>query len=177
MPMDTNDLLSMILKLFQTKPPKPFLPILKQTGRYDRMITIPLLPVFHREFEYALPVENTSAALRALKQIIDEGDMSITLPIEVRFVAKDNILLSPARGKDVCYIGVSTQPNANEVYARIEPVLKDFGGRPHWGKHFTLRRSEVEAMYPDSFEKFRKIRKELDPQGVFSNTLIRRLFD
>ena len=177
MPMDTNDLLSMILKLFQTKPPKPFLPILKQTGRYDRMITIPLLPVFHREFEYALPVENTSAALRALKQIIDEGDMSITLPIEVRFVAKDNILLSPARGKDVCYIGVSTQPNANEVYARIEPVLKDFGGRPHWGKHFTLRRSELEAMYPDSFEKFRKIRKELDPQGVFSNTLIRRLFD
>ncbi|HYR90885.1 MAG TPA: D-arabinono-1,4-lactone oxidase [Terriglobia bacterium] len=177
LPMDTNDLLTMILKLFQTKPPKPFLPVLKQTGRYDRMITIPLLPVLHREFEYAIPVENTSEALRAMKRVIDEGDIATTLPIEVRFVAKDNILLSPARGRDVSYIGVSTQPNANEVYERIEPILKDFGGRPHWGKCCSLRRSEVEAMYPDSYDKFRQIKKELDPNGVFSNTLIHQLFD
>jgi FAD/FMN-containing dehydrogenase len=49
--------------------------------------------------------------------------------------------------------------------------------RPHWGKHFLLRRSEVEAMYPDSYDKFRNIRKELDPKGVFTNTLIHQLFD
>ena len=72
---------------------------------------------------------------------------------------------------------VSTQPNANEVYSRVEPIMKDFGGRPHWGKHFSLKRSEVEAMYPDSYDKFRKIRKELDPKGVFTNTLIQQLFD
>jgi L-gulonolactone oxidase len=174
LPMDTNDLLSMFLKLFPTK---PFQPFLKHSGRYDGILTIPLLPVLHREFEYAIPVENTGEALRSLKRVIDEGDISTTLPIEVRFVAKDNSLLSPARGKNVCYIGVSTQPNANEVYARVEPILKDFGGRPHWGKHFTLRRSEVEAMYPDSYDKFCKIRKELDPKGVFANTLIRQLFD
>ena len=83
--------------------------------------------------------------------------MSTTLPVEVRFVAADHSLLSPARGRNVCYIGVSTQPNANEVYSRVEPILKDFGGRPHWGKHFSMKRNEVEAMYPDSFDKFRQI--------------------
>jgi FAD/FMN-containing dehydrogenase len=89
----------------------------------------------------------------------------------------DHSLLSPARGRDVCYIGVSTQPNANEVYARVEPIMKDFGGRPHWGKHFSLTRTEVEAMYPDSYDTFRNIRKELDPKGVFTNTLLQQLFE
>lgn len=174
LPMDTNDLVSTILRLFPTQ---PFQRFLHQTGRYDDMLTIPLLPVLHREFEYAVPVESASDVLRSLRRIFDEGDLSTTLPVEVRFVAKDNSLMSPARGRDVCYIGVSTQPNANEVYARVEPLMKDVGGRPHWGKHFSLTRSEVEAMYPDSYDKFRQIRKELDPKGVFANTLLRELFD
>ena len=55
--------------------------------------------------------------------------------------------------------------------------MKDFGGRPHWGKHFSLRRSEVEAMYPDSYDKFRQIRRQLDPNGVFGTTQLRELFD
>jgi FAD/FMN-containing dehydrogenase len=172
--MNTNDLLSLI---FELSPSRPFHPILKRKGRYDRMLTIPLLPVLHRELEYAIPAEHASAAVKTLKHIFDEGDLSTTLPVEVRFVAKDNSLMSPARGRDVCYIGVSTQPNANEMYSRVEPVMKDFGGRPHWGKHFTLQRREVEAMYPDSYDTFRQMRKQLDPNGVFSNTLLRQLFD
>lgn len=174
LPMDNNDLLGKIMGIFATK---PFQSILKYTARYDEVLTIPLLPVLHREFEYAVPVDNAGESLKAIKRIVDEGDISTTLPIEVRFVAKDKSLMSPSRGRDVCYIGVSTQPNANEVYARVEPVMKEFGGRPHWGKHFSLRRSEVEAMYPDSYDRFREIRKELDPNGVFSNTLLSQLFD
>lgn len=174
LPMDTNDILNILSKLI---PSKPFNKLITQKGRWDKMLTIPLLPVFHREFEYAIPAEKAPEALRGLRTIFDEGDVSTTLPVEVRYVAKDQSLLSPARGGDVCYIGVSTQPNANEVYSRVEPLMKDLGGRPHWGKHFSLRRSELEAMYPDSLDKFRKLRKQLDPKGVFSNSLIRQYFD
>jgi FAD/FMN-containing dehydrogenase len=77
----------------------------------------------------------------------------------------------------VCYIGAATQPNANEVFERFEPIMKGFGGRPHWGKCFTLTRGELEAMYPNTYDTFRKIRKDLDPQGVFSNEFVRQLFD
>ncbi len=174
LPMDTNDVLGFLMSLFPTT---PFQQLIKHTSRYDESLTLPLIPVFHRECEYAIPVMNTSDALRRMKRVIDEGDISTTLPVEVRFVAKDNSLLSPARGRDVCYIGIGTQPNANEVFARVEPIMKDFGGRPHWGKHFSLRRSEVETMYPDSYDKFREIRKDLDPNGVFGNSLLRELFD
>jgi FAD/FMN-containing dehydrogenase len=136
-----------------------------------------LLPVFHRECEYAIPADDAAEALQRFKRVVQECDISTILPVEVRFVARDSSLLSPARGRDVCYIGVAAQPNANEVYARFEPIMKDFGGRPHWGKHFSLTREEVEAMYPDSYDKFREIRQQLDPRGVFGNTLLRDLFD
>ncbi len=174
LPMDTNDVMSFIMHLL---PGEPFQRLIRHTGRYDEVLTIPLLPVFHRECEYAIPVQDTAEALVRFKHVVQECDISTTLPVEVRFVAQDSSLLSPARGKDVCYIGVATQPNANEVYARFEPIMKDFGGRPHWGKHFSLTRSEVEAMYPDSYDTFRQIRQQLDPHGVFGNTLLRDLFD
>jgi FAD/FMN-containing dehydrogenase len=173
LPMDSEDLLSLILKLFPTK---PFNRILHQRGKYYDMLSLPLIPILHREMEYAVPVANASDTLRAIRRIVEEGDISTTLPIEVRFVAKDDSLLSPARGRDVCYIGVSTQPNANEVYERVEPLLKDAGGRPHWGKCFSLTRGELEAMYPDSHAKFCEIRSQLDPKGVFLNTLSKQFF-
>jgi FAD/FMN-containing dehydrogenase len=172
--MDSDDLLSLILRLF---PSQPFNKILHQKGKYYDMLTLPLIPILHREMEYALPAANAPDTLRAIRRIVEEGDISTTLPIEVRFVAKDDSLLSPARGRDVCYIGVSTQPNANEVYARVEPLFKEAGGRPHWGKHFQLSRREVEAMYPDSHAKFCQIRRQLDPKGVFLNTLSKQLFE
>src|SRR5207249_1218518 len=100
-------------------------------GPYDQILTIPLLPILHRECEYAIPMGKTAEALRAFKKAVDEGDLSLTLPLEVRFVAEDETLLSPAYHQDVCYIGVATQPNANEVIERFEPIVKSLGGKPH----------------------------------------------
>jgi L-gulono-1,4-lactone dehydrogenase len=85
--------------------------------------------------------------------------------------------MSPARGRDVCYIGVSTQPNSTEVFERVEPIMKDLNGRPHWGKCCTLQRREVMSMYPDSYDTFRAYRQQFDPHRVFGNTLVRQLFD
>jgi len=146
------------------------------TDNYIRVLTLPLIPILHRECEYAIPVERTRDALIELKQILEEGDFATTLPIEVRFVAADDTLLSPANGRDVCYIGANTQGNANEVFQRVEPLMKTFGGRPHWGKHFTMTRDEIAHMYPGTYEDFRKLRATLDPDNVFANSLVRQLF-
>ena len=126
--------------------------------------------------ELAERVENTTPALLALRKVLDEADAKLRLPIEVRFVAADEDPISPAHGRDVCYIGVATLTNATEVFERYEPVMKDLGGRPHWGKHFNLTRREAEAMYPDSYDAFVELRRAYDPGGVFLNTLLRRLF-
>ncbi len=155
---------------------------LRFTKNYVDVLSVPLLPVFHRECEYAIPVENTVEALRALRRTLDEGDLALKLPIEIRFVAGDDILVSPVRKeqafgeKGFCYIGCSTQDNATEVFQRFEPIAKKLGGRPHWGKCYSLTQAEAAAMYPDSYDRFKKVRKDLDPKGVFANELIDRLF-
>jgi FAD/FMN-containing dehydrogenase len=175
LPMDLGGLFTRFGQLLHS--PSGCTQFLRFKGHYDQILTVPLLPVLHRECEYAIPVEKTVEALESLKRVIDEGDLSLTLPIEVRFVGKDESLLSPANGRDVCYIGSATQPNANEVFERFEPLLKVLGGRPHWGKCFSITRSEVEAMYSGTYDKFCKIRKDLDPDRVFTNELIRQYFD
>ena len=156
--------------------PKGCKRLLHFTGNYVKVLTVPLAPILHRECEYAVPVARTAEALRAFKRVLEEGNLSLKLPVEVRFVARDANLLSTARTGEVCYIGASTQDNANEVFQRFEPIMKQLGGRPHWGKCFSLTREEVRALYPDTYETFRKIRSELDPKSVFANDLVQRLF-
>lgn len=152
----------------------------KLHGRYEDILTIPF-EIKHRECEYAIPVERTAEALRALKEMMDEGGFRTTLPVEIRFVAADDSLLSPSCGRSVAYIGINTQakntePSANELFSRFEPMMKEFGGRPHWGKIFTVTAAELDAMYPGTYARFKEIRRDLDPGGVFSNTLTRSLF-
>jgi FAD/FMN-containing dehydrogenase len=148
---------------------------------YNELLTLPFHEIKHRECEYAIPVERTAEALNALKEIVDEGDFKTDLPVEIRFVQADDSLLSPANGRDVCYIGVNTKahnedPSANELFARFEPLMKQLGGRPHWGKHFTLTPDDLTRMYGADYETFKTIRNELDPNGLFENSLIRNLF-
>ncbi|HSM03766.1 MAG TPA: Ca2+-dependent phosphoinositide-specific phospholipase C [Longimicrobiales bacterium] len=150
--------------------------ILHRTGGYEQMLTLPLLPVFHRELEYAVPVAHAEEALRAIDRIFAEGSVTLNLGCEIRFVAGDDDLLSATQGEDVCYIGVSSLNNAMELFQQIEPVFRELGGRPHWGKHYNLTRQDLEGMYGDNHARFAEIRREMDPDGIFLNSFLERLF-
>jgi FAD/FMN-containing dehydrogenase len=175
LPMDAVELFNNLFNLSGPSAPGQN-PFLKYIGKYDQVMTILLLPVLHRECEYAIPIGKTAEALRAFKRAVDEEHLALTLPLEVRYVAKDETLLSPAYKQDICYIGVATQPNSTEVIERFEPIMKRLGGKPHWGKCFSLTRAEAESMYPE-YQKFRTIRNELDPNRVFSNEFLKYFFD
>jgi L-gulono-1,4-lactone dehydrogenase len=174
LPLDLDVLFTMIGEIVVDPNRKVLLS--RYTDNYVPVLTIPLLPILHRECEYAIPVESAREALVHLRRITQEGDFGTTLPVEVRFVAKDDTLLSPVNGRDSCYIGVNTMNNANELFQRWEPLAKSLQGRPHWGKHFTMTRSEMESMYP-GYAEFAALRAAWDPDNVFANSLIHELFD
>ena len=77
---------------------------------------------------------------------------------------------------EACYIGASPHGNTAEVFARFEPLMRHHGGRPHWGKHFTLTRSEIKSTYGANYDAFVALRDTLDPDRVFSNSLLREIF-
>lgn len=62
--------------------------------------------------EWAVPLQKTKQALLLLADLLNNQDpatgrkITAHFPVEVRFVGKDDILLSPAQGQDICYIGI-----------------------------------------------------------------------
>jgi L-gulonolactone oxidase len=147
-----------------------------QVARSDQVLNIPM-PPRHQEMEYAVPIERTAEAIRLSRRLIEENNYRASFPMEIRFVAADDDMLSPAGGRAVCYLGAYTygEAFAGPYFAGFEQAMKGLTGRPHWGKRHSLTPAEARGMYPQ-FDRFSEIRRELDPAGTFANRYIRDLF-
>lgn len=58
-------------------------------------------------------------------------------------------------------------PCRARYYEAFEWLMKDMGGRPHWAKNFGTEQADVEAFYGERLDKFRRVRDEADPEGMF----------
>jgi len=128
------------------------------------------------EMEYAVPREAAVAAVRAVRALAEEARFDVPVPIEVRVAAADDAYLSPACGRDVCWIAVHQFAGLPwEPYFRaVEEALLGFGGRPHWGKRHFRDATTLRDAYPD-WERFAAVRRRLDPGGRFSNAHVERV--
>jgi FAD-linked oxidoreductase len=143
--------------------------------RSDRVFTSPRLVRF-AEMEYAVPRERARDAVRAVRRVIDEHGFTVSFPIEVRFVAADEIFLSPSCGRDTCYVAVHVARGMPyEPYFRaVEAAMRALDGRPHWGKIHFLTHRELRPLYP-AWDRFVAVRARLDPTGRFRNAYLDRV--
>lgn len=58
-------------------------------------------------------------------------------------------------------------PCRRRYYQAFEWLMRDLGGRPHWAKNFETRRPDMEAMYGKRLDEFRRVRDDVDPEGMF----------
>ena len=125
------------------------------------------------EMEYALPRARAAEAVRAAREILARHPVSF--PIELRFSAGDDALLSPAHGRDSAYVAVHVFEGMGfeAPFREVEAAMRAWGGRPHWGKRSFLGSEELAPRYP-RWEDFAAIRARLDPHGRFVNPWIRR---
>jgi FAD/FMN-containing dehydrogenase len=130
------------------------------------------------EMEYALPAEAGPAAFRAVRERMRSRHPDVAWPVEYRSVRADDAWLSPAHARETVALSVHQGAELpwEAFFADLEPVLREHGGRPHWGKRHGLRAAELAALYP-RFGDFRRLRAELDPQGRFLNEHLRALLD
>jgi L-gulono-1,4-lactone dehydrogenase len=132
--------------------------------------------VHFREMEYAIPREHVPAALRAVDALIESRGWRISFPVEVRAAAADDILLSTGNGRDTGYIAVHRyyQDDPTEYFTAVEAIMKDFDGRPHWGKMHYRDADSLRTVYP-AFDAFVTARDELDPERRFANDYLERV--
>ncbi|MFD4353134.1 D-arabinono-1,4-lactone oxidase [Nocardia sp. NPDC058518] len=145
----------------------------RQVDRSYRVFSTPRLVKFN-EMEYAIP---RAHAAEAIREILALGRRFGTpMPIEVRWVAPDDAFLSPAGGRETCYIAVHQyQGMVWEPYFRAcEAVFDAYDGRPHWGKHHFQTAETLRSRYPE-WDRFTAVRRRFDPTGVFANDYVHRV--
>jgi L-gulono-1,4-lactone dehydrogenase len=100
----------------------------------------------------------------------------VPFPMEVRFVVSDDAFLSPAHGRDTCYVAVHMFERMQwEPYFRaVEEIMNRFDGRPHWGKRHFQTAETLRPRYPE-WDRFAAVRSRLDPDGRFTNDYVRRV--
>ncbi|MCK2026788.1 FAD-binding protein [Microbacterium sp. SSW1-47] len=129
-----------------------------------------------REMEYAIPADAVVPAFRAVQQLIADRGWRIEFPIEVRFAAADDRWLSTAHGRASAYIAVHRYWRADPTayFEAVERIMREHGGRPHWGKLHTQDAESLRAVYP-RFDDFVGLRDRLDPERRFTNRYLDRV--
>jgi FAD-linked oxidoreductase len=129
------------------------------------------------EMEYELPRAAGLPAIQEAIAWIRREKLPVAFPFEFRLTAGDDIWMSPFNqgpGASISMHQYAKMPWRN-LFGEGEKIFRRHGGRPHWAKRHTLTRDEVTSLYPMA-EKFREVRREVDPEGKFLNPHLADLF-
>ena len=123
-----------------------------------------------------MPRAACAEALLRVRRHIDSSGLRIGFPIEVRFVAGDDIPLSTAHGEERAYLAVHVfWGTPYEQYFRaVEGIMDDYDGRPHWGKLHFQTAASLRDRYPE-WDAFAAVRDRVDPDRRFTNPYLQRV--
>jgi len=151
------------------------LPERSYTDHAHRIVTGSGRVVF-RQMEYAVPRTSLGHVLDEIEDWLQRSGEQITFPVEVRLTAADNIPLSPAFGRETCWIAVHQyyrRPH-EKYFTAVEAIAREVDGRPHWGKLHYRSAEDLAPSYP-LFDEFLAVRDTYDPDRRFSNDYLRRV--
>lgn len=128
------------------------------------------------EMEYALPYDVIPEVVSELRQLYRRGDLSSTYPLEIRTAAPDTAWFASNHGRKTGYIAVHQHfsQDYRDYFARVEPIFRAAGGRPHWGKIHSLSSTELAPLYPH-WEQMMQLRERFDPNRMFANEYLTRV--
>lgn len=136
--------------------------------RSDRVFATPRL-VRVVEMEYSIPRDAFPEAFERLRRLV-AGLGPITVPVEIRWTAADDIPLSHASGRDSAYIAVHMYRGVpyDQYFQAVETIMGSVEGRPHWGKLHFQSAETLAPRYP-RWDDFQAVRARMDPEGRFRN--------
>ena len=128
------------------------------------------------EMEYGVPREHGPEAARRVIEWVRANRYPVFFPIEMRVAAGDDALLSPSHECDTAYIAVHQYRGMRwrPYFEAVEAIMREFGGRPHWGKRHFQTAATLAPLYP-RWDAFQAARDELDPGRVFANEYAARV--
>jgi FAD-linked oxidoreductase len=150
--------------------------VVEQRVNESRVLLSTVRPTRFIEMEYHLPREKGPEMVERVMRKLDQRSDAY-FPMEYRHIAPDTAWLSPFNAGPRASIAIHAAADERYDYffADFEPMYREAGGRPHWGKLHSLGRAELTELYPE-FERFLELRAQLDPSGKFLNPHLAKLF-
>ncbi|GLK69637.1 D-arabinono-1,4-lactone oxidase [Hansschlegelia plantiphila] len=154
-------------------------PELQPGEQFDHSSVIypnPYIPNF-REIEYAVPFGRFEEAFAEVRERMLQKYPEAIYPIECRAVKGDDSYLSAYAERDGYAMSISGPLEywTWGMLKEMDEILDRYEARPHWGKHHFMSPARLERLYP-RYDAFKKIRREIDPGGMFLNDHLRALF-
>ncbi|MCW2494670.1 FAD-binding oxidoreductase [Jatrophihabitans sp.] len=126
------------------------------------------------QYQFVVPLEAT-AVLRGLVERLNEHQLASFLAVLKRFGPGSGGYLSFPTGGWTLAVDLPVRPGRMAgVFDEMDREVAAAGGRIYLAKDAVMRRGMAEQMYPD-LEKFRAVRADIDPSGVFVSDQSRRL--
>jgi L-gulonolactone oxidase len=122
------------------------------------------------------PIVSASSGCRTAR-VAARLRIEVGFVVEVRFVAADELRMSPCYRRDTCQLGahIGEHPHRSVYFDAFQTLCRQLGGRPHWGKEHDMGAAEISVRFP-GYRTFAALRRELDPFGQFENAFVRRVF-
>jgi len=131
-------------------------------------------PAGFRQYQYVVPFEASDVVRRSLERISALRAPSFVTVLK-RFGPGDPGPLSfPIPGWTLALDFPSRTPWLSQLLGELDEMVIDAGGRLYLAKDSRIPPELMSRMYP-GLEDFKALRAQLDPEGVFSSDLSRRL--
>ncbi len=130
--------------------------------------------------EIAVPIHSLPIVVDKIAELTQKyRDLGAKVrDLNIRFVERDtHTLLSPTSNEPMAYIAfcILEEDKYLALYKDFEDNMIKFHGRPHWGKINFLDYKKTVYLYGTNLEKFIRVKRRLDPNGVFSNHFTKRV--
>jgi decaprenylphospho-beta-D-ribofuranose 2-oxidase len=127
-----------------------------------------------RQYQYVLPFGQEAAVRRSFEMVSALPAPSFVTVLKRFGDADPGFLSFPQPGWTLALDFPARTPALLPLLDRLDRLVMEHGGRVYLAKDSHVARRAFEAMYPRVAE-FRKIRAEIDPDGILASDLSRRL--
>ena len=135
--------------------------------------------------EMAIPYERVTQAIDDVLKLYNShkqiSSFNCDRELLIRFTGPDyNAWFSPSSGRTSAWIQFSNSDNDNnkKFFQDYEDLLLyKYSGRPNWSTSNFLNQYKIRLLYGISLDYVKRVRDRFDPQKVFSNEFIAKIFD
>ncbi len=139
----------------------------------------------YTEIEITIDLKDLDAAMKDIFKLYEQENYKDNSELLVRFIGENKnsyIAMSSDRKYNVSISIFSDAEKSKDSYLLNffkkyhDLLVNNYNGRPHYGKKLFLDREQMKRIYP-KLNFFSKAKRELDPNNIFTNDYIERLFD